>query len=762
MPDYIRASAKSELDGSDIFQPRRPMLAIFLITVSLNAALLFIIEPMIARMILPFAGGSPEVWNTSVLFFQLTLLLGYLYAHFAGAWLGKGRHGLVHLLLLVAGILFLPVAIPADWFTPQRANPTITILIALFCSIGLPFFVLSASAPLLQEWFSKTNEPVARDPYFIYAASNFGSMLGLLAYLLFFERWLLLTQQASFWLFGYLALVCGTAGCILLSVRLSGQTENRPGGVAVNTREGSTAIGIPFREITLARRLRWLCWSFVPSSLLLGVTTHITTDIASAPLFWVLPLALYLLAYVVAFAHGRWATHAFLVRRQAFLLLAAALTVLLQATTPVMIILPLHLLAFFATALLCDGQLAQDRPEPAHLTEFYLWIAFGGMLGGLFNTILAPMLFRSVLEYPLAMTAAAFLRPYVPGANRRRWDRSLDLLLPIGLLVTAVSLMRLTEGAALPQLNARLFSFAIPGMICLSFAYRPLRFGLGLSALLLASLIAHHPLGKTLYQARSFFGVYRVIDQGDTPRHVLFHGTTAHGAQNLNSRLEPISYYHRTGPAGQLLRVAAQIQPRANIAIVGLGTGALACHGAPTQKFTFFEIDPLVERIARDDRLFTYLRDCPPEVSVVIGDARLSLAKVPDSYYDFLILDAFSSDVIPTHLVTLEAIKLYLAKTTPDGIILIHISNRYMDLVPIFDRLAQTLNLAAYLRNDFEITPEEENEGKVTSRWIVLSRSRESLGKFVDHNWITVRGQFNGDLWTDDFTDILRVIRWHE
>jgi len=322
--------------------------------------------------------------------------------------------------------------------------------------------------------------------------------------------------------------------------------------------------------------------------------------------------------------------------------------------------------------------------------------------------------------------------------------------------------MRLTEGAALPQLNARLFSFAIPGMICLSFAYRPLRFGLGLSALLLASLIAHHPLGKTLYQARSFFGVYRVIDQGDTPRHVLFHGTTAHGAQNLNSRLEPISYYHRTGPAGQLLRVAAQIQPRANIAIVGLGTGALACHGAPTQKFTFFEIDPLVERIARDDRLFTYLRDCPPEVSVVIGDARLSLAKVPDSYYDFLILDAFSSDVIPTHLVTLEAIKLYLAKTTPDGIILIHISNRYMDLVPIFDRLAQTLNLAAYLRNDFEITPEEENEGKVTSRWIVLSRSRESLGKFVDHNWITVRGQFNGDLWTDDFTDILRVIRWHQ
>ena len=714
---------------------------------------------MIAKMMLPFAGGSPEVWNTSVLFFQMALLCGYLYAHFASSWLGRARHGLFHLLLLVAGLLFLPVSIPADWFALQRANPAITILAALFCSIGVPFFVLSAGAPLLQEWFSSTRHPGSQDPYFIYAASNFGSMVGLLAYPLFLDRWLPLTQQANFWLIGYLALACGTAGCMVLTLRLSAEPEKPPIG-ANATEVSTTAAGIAIGKITAARRLRWLCWSFVPSSLLLGVTSHITTDIASAPLFWVLPLALYLLAYVLAFAHDRWATHVFLVHRQAFLLLAAALTVFLQATTPVMIILPLHLLAFFATALLCDGQLAQDRPEPRHLTEFYLWIAVGGVLGGLFNTILAPMLFSRVLEYPLAMTAAAFLRPRLPEPRHGRWDRALDLLMPMGLFIAVVSLIWFVDRIAMPPLNARLLIFAVPGVICLSFAHRPIRFGLGLGAILLGSLIAYHPLGKTLYQARSFFGVYRVVDQGDTRRHLLFHGTTAHGAQNLNSPLQPISYYHRTGPAGRILRAAAQIQPAANVAIVGLGTGALACHGAATQKFTFFEIDPLVEKIAKDDRLFTYLRDCPPKTQVVIGDARLSLAKVPDHDYDFLILDAFSSDVIPTHLLTLEALKLYLAKTTTDGVILIHISNRYMDLLPIVDRLAQTLTLSAYLRDDFEITPQEESEGKSVSRWIALSPSREKLGNFVDRNWIALKGQFAGDLWTDDFTDILKVIHW--
>ena len=729
------------------------VLTLYLLTVFLNAALLFILEPMIARMVLPFAGGSPAVWNTSVLFFQTCLLLGYLYAHFATAWLGATRHRAVHCLILLAGACFLPVAAPANWFAAPLVHPAFTVLAALAASIGIPFFALSAQAPLLQKWFSQSSHSRAHDPYFIYAASNLGSMLGLLSYPFIVERFLALRQQADLWRYGYLALLCATVGCMLLALRQSenGSTTDRPA-------DKLTATAIASEPITFARRLRWLGWSLVPSSLLLGVTSHITTDLVSAPLFWVVPLAIYLFTYALAFARERWATHEWLVRRQAFLLLAAAVTVLLQATTPVAILLPLHLLAFLSIALVCHGQLAKDRPEPGRLTEFYLWISIGGVLGGVFNTILAPALFSSVLEYPLALMAAAFLRPYVGRADRSRRDRLLDGLLPAGLFFIVVLLVFFTQLTRLPSLNARLLIFAIPGVLCLSFAYRPLRFGLGLGALLCASLFSYHPMGSTLYQARSFFGVYRVVDDGVL--HLLFHGTTAHGAQNSKSPLQPISYYHRTGPAGIVLRAVAKNRHQGNIAIVGLGSGALSCHGGPAQKFTYFEIDPLVEKIARDARLFSYLRDCPPRSEVVIGDARLTLAKAPAHYYDLLVLDAFSSDVIPTHLLTVEALRLYFDKITGDGLVLIHISNRHMDLVPVFDRLAQTLGLSAYLRNDSSVTPDEHSEGKLPSRWIVLAREKRDLAPYVGADWQPLDGRLAGELWTDDFTNVLKILHW--
>lgn len=728
-------------------------LGLYLLTVFLNAALLFILEPMIARMVLPFAGGSPAVWNTSVLFFQICLLLGYLYAHFATVRLGATGHRAVHLLVLLAGACFLPVAAPVNWFAAPLAHPAFTVLAALAASIGIPFFALSAQAPLLQKWFSQSSHPRAHDPYFIYAASNLGSMLGLLAYPFLVERFFALRQQADLWRYGYLALLCATVGCMLL-------TSRQKGGGSPTDRHAdkSMATAIASEPITVARRLRWLGWSLVPSSLLLGVTSHITTDLVSAPLFWVAPLAIYLFTYALAFARERCATHEWLVRRQGFLLLAAAVTVFLRATTPVAILLPLHLLAFFSIALVCHGQLAKDRPEPARLTEFYLWISIGGVLGGVFNTIVAPALFSSVLEYPLALTVAAFLRPYVGRAGQSRRERWLDGLLPAGLFLIVVLLVLFTRVTRLPSLNARLLIFAIPGVLCLSFAYRPLRFGLGLSALLCASLFAYHPIGSTLYQARSFFGVYRVVDDG--VHHLLFHGTTAHGAQNSKSPLQPISYYHRTGPAGGVLRAAAEHRPQGNIAIVGLGSGALSCHGGPAQEFTYFEIDPLVEKIARDARLFSYLRDCPPRSDVVIGDARLTLAKAPAHHYDLLVLDAFSSDVIPTHLLTLEAVRLYLGKVAEDGIVLIHISNRHMDLVPVFDRLAQTLGLSAYLRDDFSVTSAEQSEGKLPSRWIVLARGERDLAPYVGADWQPLDGRLAGELWTDDFTNVLEILYW--
>jgi spermidine synthase len=331
-------------------------------------------------------------------------------------------------------------------------------------------------------------------------------------------------------------------------------------------------------------------------------------------------------------------------------------------------------------------------------------------------------------------------------------------LFPIALLLAILSLLWMAAFMRISPYNAQLLVYAIPGIICLSFAYRPIRFGLGLGAILLGSLVAPHPAGKTLHAARSFFGVYRTVDNAENGRHTLFHGTTIHGAQNVKTSLQPIGYYHRSGPAGHVLRALARSRPEAKVALVGLGTGALACHGGAGQKFTFFEIDPLVEKIARNENLFTYLRDCPPKTDVIIGDARLSLAKAPKDFYDVLVLDAFSSDAIPTHLITLEAVRLYLRKTAPDGMVLIHISNRYVDLVPVLDRLAQRLSLAAFVNNDFSVTPEEEKEGKSVSRWIAMARARGPLEIFLDESWQVLDGRFAGDLWTDDFSDVLKVL----
>jgi spermidine synthase len=757
--DRGRALPDSQVEASNALQRHSPFFVLYLLTLFLNAALMFIIEPMVAKMILPFAGGSPTVWNTSVLFFQASLLAGYLYAHCASKWLGTPRHALFHLILVLVAVLFLPFVLPVHWFVNQRINPSTTVFAVLVCSIGLPFFVLSAGAPLLQKWFAQLKDPSAKDPYFLYGASNLGSMAGLVAYPVLLEPNLTLSQQSYFWLYGYLLLLLVTSGCVLLSLQ----------PISGTVKENSMALAIPVSEIssrgiTATRRLRWICWSFVPSSLLLGVTSYVTTDIVSAPLFWALPLAIYLLTYVLAFARKSWAIHPFVVRRQVTLLVGAAVTVFLHATSPVAIILPLHLLSFFVTALICHGQLAKDRPASGQLTEFYLWISVGGVLGGLFNTIIAPLLFKSVTEYTLAMMIAAFLRPYVGERRDTVWNRRADWLLPSALFL-GFSLWVYFTGAFdfISSLNAQLLMYGISGVICLFFAYRPTRFGLGMLAIMFGSLIWPHPFGKTLYAARSFFGVYRVVDDVEAKRHVLFQGTTIHGAQNLTaeSRLQPIGYYHRTSPAAQVLHRVAQVQPRGKVAIVGLGTGALACHGTTGQQFTFYEIDPLVEKIARDPRLFTYLNDCPPKTDIVIGDARLSLATAPNQHYDLLILDAFSSDVIPTHLLTLEAIELYLAKSAEDGIVLFHISNRSMDLAPILDRLAHRLNATALIRNDFHSTAAEQKEGKSASRWIVMARQQEPLERFLsDPRWRALDGRLGGDLWTDDFSDILKVIYW--
>jgi SAM-dependent methyltransferase len=735
---------------------------LYSLTLFVNAALMFIIEPMVAKMILPLLGGSPAVWIACLLFFQGYMLIGYAYAHYGSSLLGIKRHAWLHLGLVFAAALTLPVALPMQWFSGPTETPTPLVLETLTVSIGFPFFVITAGAPLLQKWFAQCRHSAARDPYFLYAASNSGSLVGLLAYPILVEPNFTLTQQSRYWFCGYVGLSALILLCLLAF--LSGSSRPSAGTftdvVASNEPHHDVDRGkIP---ITVMRRLRWVFWSLVPSSLLCGVTTYITTDVVSAPLFWVIPLAAYLISFIVAFTGSTWTTGAFMVRSQAFLLLGAALTVAMGATSPVYIVLPLHLLAFLTTAVVCHGRLAEDRPAVIFLTDFYLWISVGGVLGGLANAVIAPQIFAGVYEYPLMMVAAAFARPFVGG--RTAVSQKLDWILPLLLCVAMAGLVELSKIVpALAHANLQLMIFGVTGTICLLFAYRPVRFGMGFIALLLIAGVFPKPLGQELFRGRSFFGAYRVTYDAGNMRHLLFHGTTIHGAQNVepSKQLNPLSYYHRTSPVGQVLVAGARSGSAREVAVVGLGAGALACHGAPAQHFTFFEIDPLVERIARDERLFTYLRDCPPKIDVIIGDARLTLANAPDRHFDIFILDAFSSDVIPVHLLTRKAIELYLRKTANDGLLLFHISNRYMDLAPVLDRLAKELNLVAWIQNDVNVTAKLSAEGKNASRWVLLARDQGSIERFAkEPPWSRLDGDLGGDPWTDEFSNVLKVLVW--
>jgi hypothetical protein len=735
------------------------LLYLYATALLLSAALLFMIQPMVARMILPFLGGSPAVWNTCLLFFQSLLLLGYLYAHLAGKWLGIKRHMLVHVALIAAALYFLPVTIPAGLLEEPDINPVPQVLWVLLLSVGFPFLVLSANAPLLQKWFSATKHRAARDPYFLYSASNAGSLLGLLAYPFWLEPRLSLSEQASFWLYVYIgffvvAILCGVILHGSATTHVDSPAELDPAG---DDAPSST-------RITLLRRLHWIVLSFIPSSLLLGVTTYITTDLASVPLLWVLPLSLYLISFIVAYQRSSWASHPFIVKRQAFLLIAAAITFFAMATSPAMILLPLHLLAFFVTCLVCHGELAKDRPATQHLTEYYLWISFGGVLGGFFNGFLAPLFFTRVQEYPVAIIIAALVRPRLDASAGTPAGYARDFVWAIALFVIILSVVLWVNGTVvISARHAHIIIFGLAGLIGLSFARRPLRFGLGISAIMLATSWHNGPYGEVLFTERSFFGVYRAMREPERNLHVIFHGTTLHGAQNLDpeKRLQPLSYYHPSGPVGEAFKALAENASAKPIAIVGLGAGAMACYGKRGQHFVFYEIDELVERIARDQALFTYLQDCPPRVSVHIGDARLTVARAADQAYGVFVLDAFSGDAIPIHLLTREAVELYLSKLIPDGVLLFHISNRHMDLVPVVDRIAAELKLTAFLRHDAEISGMEQAQGRQPSTWAILARQPKRLAPFRnDSKWQLLNGDRKGELWTDHYANILPVLRW--
>lgn len=737
------------------------LVAVFVPTMLLSASLLFIVQPLFARMVLPLLGGAPQVWNTAMVFYQGMLLMGYLYAHLGTARLGVRQQAALHTVLLLVPFLVLPIGLPAGWMPPTESSPIPWLLASLLVAVGLPFFVVSATSPLLQRWFARTEHPAAHDPYFLYAASNLGSILGLLSYPFLLEPTLRLAEQSNLWAAGYGILVALMLACAVMVWRSRTPTPpvpQRTDAFSVS-RDG---------EITASRRLRWILWAFVPSSLMLSVTTYITTDIAAVPLLWIIPLTLYLLTFVLAFARKPLLRHGTVMRAFRLLLLMLIYMFFLEATH--LWLAPFHLITFFAVAWASHSALAQDRPRPEYLTEFYLWISVGGALGGIFNTLLAPILFNSVPEYRLVLALAvlSYIRKRdISSDPRVRW---LDVGLPVALgLLAFGALVALQAAGVGSDVRIRGAVFALLPLAMLRLSRRRLRFGLAVTVLVLVSFFVSQlpnlwSASKIVHAERGFFGVHRVEywEKGDKRYHALVNGSTLHGMQSLapDRRQEPLTYYHRTGPIGQVFEMLEQGQELQDVAVLGLGVGSLACYSQPGQHWTFYEIDPQVVQTARDPRFFTFLRDCAPAARIVLGDGRLSLMKADDEQFDLIVLDAYSSDSIPLHLATRESLALYLQKLAPDGLLAYHISNRYVNIRAVLANLALDAGLESLVQLD-NVTTEQADLGKTASEWVIMAREAEDFSELThDARWQKLLGNPGEDVWTDDYASIIRALRF--
>ncbi len=734
--------------------------ALYSVALFVGAALLFWIQLFTSKMLLPTLGGSAAVWNTCLVFFQVSLLVGYLWAHALARWL-PGRLGMVaHIVLLAAASALLPVSVVGLQNPPTGSNPIPWLLETLLVLVGPPFVFLAATAPTLQAWFARTGDRGARDPYFLYAASNLGSLAALISYPSAIEPSLPLAEQSRWWSAGYLLLIGLTAICALLS--RGAERERGESGFYIEL----AADEIGGRLWLL--RLRWVLLACLPSSLLLGVTSHLTSDVAAVPLLWVIPLVLYLLSFVLAFQRLVRLPEGLTKSMQALLLVPLAVTLLVGEGDDAMPVFALHLAAFFATALLCHQEVARLRPSPRRLTEFYLFIALGGALGGMFNALLAPLVFARVIEYPLALVVASALRPG-PLPSIRQWRAAAaDILLP-ALMLALILLVQWNTNLDLQDMSetAPLVLMIIIAGAVFGSQHRPIRFSLGLAAMIAGGAIIADT-GNVLTGTRNFYGVLRVLATESPPLHTLVNGTTPHGSQSLDPevRLRPLSYYHRDGPLGQLFEHVSGTRLTRRVAVVGLGAGAIACYERAGEAWTFFDINPAVIEIAENAALFTFTRDCPGKRDVVLGDARLSLTRQPDAGFDMIILDAFNSDAIPVHLMTRDAVQLYLAKLRPGGLLVFHVSNRYLTLAPVLGDVAGALTLTARRwsddsdADDTDVDDESAaKEPKDASEWVIVARNGGDLKPIdTDDRWEALPADPARRIWTDEYSNVLGTL----
>ena len=717
-------------------------------------------------MLLPYLGSTPNVWNTCMVFFQACLLLGYLYAHKSISLLGIKKQSLIHLLLLLLGLLTLPVVIPDNWSAPSCQNPIPDLILLMIRTIGIPFFLLSSTAPMLQRWFSCTGHSTSKDPYFLYAASNAGSILGLLSYPFIVEPILPLSNQTALWRSGYIVMIVliGIRAVSLLLINKNNKAEHD-----LETKLQSKENNLPART-----KIKWILLSLVPSSLMLGVTTFISSEIAAVPLLWVVPLFIYLVTFILVFAKKMLFSHKLMIRLMPAVIIITTISMLFNKSVLTLLCFAPHLLLLFIVSMVCHGELAKTRPSVSFLTQFYLCISLGGFLGGFFNSIIAPLVFKTVLEYPLIIICSCLLMPNInididnDNSKNKKYTTVFDILFPAAIFLYIILLWNLLSDKNIrPEWIKNFFVVIAPCILCYTFAKRPLRFALGICALMLSTNLISFSMKKILITERSFFGVHKIMHNSLTNINYLINGKTIHGAQSTleANKDEPLTYYHKKSPIGQLFGEINETNKDKNlkIAVVGLGAGSLISYGAENQEWTFYEIDPLVKKIAEDKRFFTYLHDSKCKYKIILGDARLSLKDAPEKYFDLIVLDAFSSDSIPLHLLTKEAVELYSKKITDNGILAFHISNIYLNLWPLLGNLADYFKMFSIVQVDTSLTQDDISQGKRNSIWALMTRDKINLGKLVfDPRWMWRSSEKNPQIgiWSDDYSNIFSLIRW--
>jgi len=735
------------------------LVVLFTAAVTLSALLLFTVQPMFAKMALPLLGGAQNVWNTAMVFYQLMLLGGYIYAHLLSSRFPFKTQIIVHLAVLAIGFYVLPISI-ANVAPPSSDAPASWLFSLLLISLGAPFFALSANAPLLQKWFSYTDHKYADDPYFLYAASNIGSLTALIAYPLLLEPFLKLSQQSVYWQYGYVLLALAIAGASLACYSRVKTTYD--------TKAIQPTQSLMQEKITIGRRLRWVALAFIPSSLMLGVTSHLATNVAAAPFLWVAPLAVYLLTFVIAFARNEIIRSRTIEIAFPFAVLLSLMFLLWENKSFSQAVM-IHLAIFFIIAQRCHNLLAELRPSPVSLTEFYLFMSLGGVLGGAFTALLAPLIFNQIHEYPL-MVAASILGTATIAPSIKEIGKSVVIggALWIAMIAVAISGARILPEREVLILLIGIFVFA-------SYLYfqrgRSYRFFFGFAGVALGVIFIKSIMlmgdSRTLFSERNFYGIIHVgaSEHESEPIKTFKHGTTIHNLQidTPEARRIPLAYYAAEGPFGQAIMKQRMARGPVDVAVIGLGAGAVACYAEAGESWTFYEIDPSIAHMARDSSLFSYVNDCKPDADIKVGDARLTMQRETERFFDLVIVDAFSSDSVPAHLITREALQLYRSRLNPGGLVFFHTTNRFADITSVAKTIAQDAGLASRAMHFSAHKEMPFHSFKYPTSAVLIGNEKEILAAVGDdRRWVAAEPNKLVGTWTDDYSNILGAIAAHK